>query len=240
VDEWERIAEAKNVAGAYRTFEFDITPELVSAGMNVVAVEIFPQTLDDLGISWGDWNPTPPDKNMGLWQDVYLTISGPVQIRYPAVVSYLVDEDGEVAELTIVAELHNTSDRPVKGKFEAEIAELRLRVEQAVSLGANETKSVKLSSDDFTQLRVKGAKLWWPAQLGSPYLYDLHTSLSIANTISDSQHTHIGIREITTETTNDDASIVCGVLAFQERIVATAFTQRRDHPQARQSPQASA
>ena len=81
------------------------------------------------------WNPTPPDKNMGLWQDVYLTTSGPVEIRHPAVVWHLADKDRATAELTILAELHNASDKPVEGKFQAEIAGLTLRAEQAKSLG---------------------------------------------------------------------------------------------------------
>jgi exo-1,4-beta-D-glucosaminidase len=96
----KKIADAKDVAGAYRTFEFDITPELIKTGRNVLAVEVFAQTQNDLGINWADWNPTPPDKNMGLWQDVYLTTSGPVEIRHPAVVVHLVDKDGATAELS--------------------------------------------------------------------------------------------------------------------------------------------
>src|SRR5262249_2173124 len=140
----KKIADAKDVAGAYRKFEFDITPKLAEAGRNVIAVEVFAQTQNGLGINWGDWKTTPPDKDMGLWQDVYLTTSGPGTIRHPAVVTHLADKDGATAELTILVELHNVSDRPVEGKFQAEIAGLTLRVEQAESLAAGETKSVKL------------------------------------------------------------------------------------------------
>src|SRR5215471_6098142 len=197
----KRIADAKGVAGAYRTFEFDITPVLAKTGMNVLAVEVFAQTLNDLGINWADWNPTPPDKNMGLWQDVYLTTSGPVKIRYPAVVTHLTDKDRAMAEL------HNASDKPVQGKFQAEIAGLALRVEQRESLAAGETKSVKLVPQDFSQLAVRNPKLWWPAQMGSPNLYDLHTSFSIANVISDSQHRWVGIREITSSMTDNGARL---------------------------------
>jgi exo-1,4-beta-D-glucosaminidase len=203
----KKIADAKDVAGAYRTFEFDITPVLAKTGRNVLAVEVFAQTLNDLGINWADWNPTPPDKNMGLWQDVYLTTSGPVKIRYPAVVTHLTDKDRPTAELTILAELHNASDKPVQGKFQAEIAGLALRVEQRESLAAGETKSVKLVPQDFSQLAVRNAKLWWPAQMGSPKLYDLHTSFSIANVISDSQDTWVGIREITSAMTDNGARL---------------------------------
>jgi exo-1,4-beta-D-glucosaminidase len=106
-----------------------------------------------------------------------------------------------------LAELHNASDKLVEGRFQAEIAGLTLRVAQAESLAAGETKSVKLVPRDFTQLAVKNAKLWWPAQMGSPNLYDLHTSFSIANAISDLQHTQIGIREITSEMTEKGARL---------------------------------
>ena len=203
----KKIADAKDVAGAYRQYEFDITPHLAKTGKNVLAVEVFSQTQNDLGINWVDWNPTPPDKNMGLWQDVYLTRSGPVEVRFPAVVTHLADKEGTTAELTILAELHNTTDKPVQGKFEAEIAGLKLRVQQAQSLAAGETKSVRLVTAEFPQLTVKNAKLWWPAQMGTPHLYDFHAAFVIGGAVSDSHNSRIGIREITSETTDKGARL---------------------------------
>ena len=66
---------------------------------------------------------------------------------------------------------------------------------------------MKLVPQDFPQLAVKNAKLWWPAHMGSPNLYDLYTSFSIANAISNSQHTQVGIREITSEMTEKGARL---------------------------------
>ena len=83
-----KIADAKDVAGAYRTYEYDISASLVQGQANSLAVETFAQTEKDLGINWVDWNPAPPDKDMGLWRDVYLQASGPVAIRYPQVVTH--------------------------------------------------------------------------------------------------------------------------------------------------------
>ena len=203
----KKIADAKDVAGAYRRYEFNITPVLAKTGKNVVAVEIFSQTQNDLGINWVDWNPTPPDKNMGLWEDVYLTTSGPVEIRHPAVVTHLADKDGTTAELTVLAELHNATEKPVEGKFAADIAGLKVHATQAVSLAAGETKSITLVAKDFPQLAVKNAKLWWPAQMGTPNLYDLRTSFSIGSAISDSRNTRVGIREITSEITDKGARL---------------------------------
>src|SRR5215470_2815253 len=59
-----QIANAKEVTGAYRTYEFDITPNLSRDGPNVLAVETIAQSEKDLGINWVDWNPAPPDKDM--------------------------------------------------------------------------------------------------------------------------------------------------------------------------------
>jgi len=42
---------------------------------------------NSLAITFVDWNPAPPDKNMGLWREVYLTASGAVALRHPAVLS---------------------------------------------------------------------------------------------------------------------------------------------------------
>src|SRR5262249_16223281 len=132
---------------------------------------------------------------------------GRVQSSSPAVVTHVADTDRGTVELTILAELHNAPNQPVQGEFQAEIAGLALRVEQRESLAAGETKSVKLVRQDFSQLAVRNAKLWWPAQMGSPNLYDLHTSFSIANVISYSQHTRVGIREIRSGMTDNGARL---------------------------------
>ena len=62
----KRIADSTSVAGAYRTYDFDVTEALKPGQQNVLAVETFAPTEKDLGINWVDWNPCPPDKDMGL------------------------------------------------------------------------------------------------------------------------------------------------------------------------------
>ncbi len=49
---------------------------------HVPTVEVFAPTPSDLALNWVDWNPMPPDKNMGLWRDVYVTVTGPVKTVY--------------------------------------------------------------------------------------------------------------------------------------------------------------
>src|SRR6202049_3475244 len=82
----KQIAKSDDVAGAWRTYEFNITDAAKPGAENVIAVQVFSPTEHDLAITFVDWNPAPPDKNMGLWREVYLTTSGPVALRYPTVV----------------------------------------------------------------------------------------------------------------------------------------------------------
>ncbi len=107
-----QIADSNSVAGAYRTYEFDVTKYLAPNGAtNVLAVQTIAQTEKDLGINFVDWNPSPPDKDMGLWREVYLRESGPVTLRYPAVFTHFTDDSLAQANLTVEAELHNAHRR---------------------------------------------------------------------------------------------------------------------------------
>src|ERR1017187_7413317 len=75
----KQIASKNDIAGTWRVFELNPSGGLSAGRENVLAIEVFPPTPDDLAITWVDWNPAPPDKNTGLFRDVYLTASGPVQ-----------------------------------------------------------------------------------------------------------------------------------------------------------------
>jgi len=58
---------------------------------NVLAVETFAPTEKDLGINWVDWNPCPPDKDMGLWGAVDLVSTGTVTLQSPLAVTHFTD-----------------------------------------------------------------------------------------------------------------------------------------------------
>src|SRR5687767_11674061 len=63
----KRVAAAdKDIAGALRTYQLDIT-DAIKPGENVLAVEVWAPLQDQLAITFVDWNPAPPDKSMGLW-----------------------------------------------------------------------------------------------------------------------------------------------------------------------------
>ena len=85
----QKIGESKEIAGTYRIFEFVLTKLVKPGARNVIALEISAPAKEDLGITWVDWNPTPADKNLGIWKEVTLTARGPVAIRNPFVKTQL-------------------------------------------------------------------------------------------------------------------------------------------------------
>jgi exo-1,4-beta-D-glucosaminidase len=196
-----KIADSSQVAGAYRTYEFDITAHAQPGKANVIAVETFAPTETDLGINWVDWNPCPPDKSMGLWGAVELATSGPVAVRSPLVVTHLNGVgEGASAELTAYAELHNASTRMVKGQIDATIAGIRLK--QAVELQPGEDKTAIFDPQSYPELRLKHPQLWWPYQMGTPHLETATVSFAEDGKFSDEQSVRFGIREVTSELTD--------------------------------------
>ena len=193
----KQIANSNDVAGAWRTYELNVTAALKPGAENVLAVQVFAPTENDLAITFVDWNPAPPDKNMGLWRDVYLTATGPVALRYPTVVSKLDSPANDSAQLTVTAQLKNGTDQPIKGKLKGKIEGVSF--EQEVELAANESKDVTFTPDQFPQLSFPNPRLWWPAQMGKPSLYPLTLAFEVNGAISDHSETEFGIRQITSE-----------------------------------------
>jgi len=195
----KKIAGGDTVAGAYRTYEFDVTDGLKTGKENVLAVETFAPGEKDLGINWVDWNPCPPDKDMGLWGGVDLVTSGAVTVRSPLAVTHFEDDSLSVADLTVYAELHNATDHPVKGLATGTVAGIAL--EQPTELAAHEDRTLVFSPEQFPALRIHNPKPWWPWQMGDPHLERLTVSFSTQSGPSDEQSVPFGIREITSEYT---------------------------------------
>ena len=195
----QKIADSTEVAGTFRIFEFDATKFLHPGKRNALAIEIFAPRENDLALTWVDWNPTPPDKDMGIWKDVYLTATGPVTLRHPFVQTKL-DTDYRQATLTISAEVHNASQQPVKGALRAQFEGAAL--EEPVELAAGETKVVAFTPEKHAPLKLAHPRLWWPYQMGAPNLYTAQLEFLLAGKISDSAKVRFGIREVTAELTS--------------------------------------
>ena len=189
------IANSDDVAGAWRTWEFDISAAAKPGTANALAVQVWAPKKDDLAITFVDWNPNPPDKNMGLWRSVYVTTSGPVALRYPAVISELNSPANDLASLTATAVLKNAANHPVQGKLRGKIENITF--EQDVEFAAGESKDVAFEFDQFPQLKMANPKLWWPAQMGAQNFYSLEMEFVTDGHVSDRVKTRFAVRQVT-------------------------------------------
>ena len=199
-----RLASSSEIVGTYRLFELDVTDVVSADRENVLAVEVLPPGPTDLAWTWVDWNPMPPDRDMGLYRAVSLSASGDVVIRHPMVAS-TVAPSHDRADLTVSADVRNLTGREVRGVLRGRIEDVAF--EQAVTLGPHETRAVRVSPDRSPGLRVEHPRLWWPAGMGAPDLHRLDLWFDVGRATSDRQSVRFGIREITSELTATGARL---------------------------------
>ena len=230
-----KVADGTTVAGAYRTYEFDVTEFIRPGKPNVLAVKATAPSEKDLGINWVDWNPCPPDKDMGIWGAVDLIESGPVTVRSPMVVTHFRDAQLNSADLTVYAELHNATGDVVRGVVSGSAAGVRF--EQPVELAAHEDRTVVFSAEKFPTLRVHNPRVWWPYQMGEPHLEHLTVSFSSNAGKSDEKSVDFGIRQITSELTangsrlfrvNGKPILIRGAGWSQDMLLRTAENRLHD------------
>ncbi len=189
-----KIANSDEVAGAFRSYEFDITRYLVRGQANVLAIEVFAQTENDLGIDFLDWNPAPADKSLGLWRGVSIANSGSVTVRNPTASTHFLDDDLSEAELHVAADVANHAEHPVNATVSVAIGLIHLR--QQVTLAAKEAKVVSFNATEFSPLRIKNPVVWWPYQYGDPHLEQLRIAVAADGMESDARSVRFGIREV--------------------------------------------
>ncbi len=187
-----QVADTQEVRNSFHRFSFDITP-FVREGENVLAVEVVPPRPGDFTIGFVDWNPEPPDRNMGLWRPVWLETHGGVEVSEPFVVSRLSD-DLRQAALTASVRINNHARKPLDGEavFAYEGGEVRI----PVTLAAGEQRKILFRPDTFRQLRLENPRLWWSHTLGTPHLYHARFSFEKKGKVLNERKVRFGIRSV--------------------------------------------
>lgn len=206
------------IEGAFMRGKFDVT-DVVAPGKNVVAVEIIrnnhigaikeknKQSTDFNGgilgadnptfhatIGW-DWIPTVRGRNIGIWNDVFLTSTGKVTVADPLVTSVLPLPDTTSATLTAEVIVKNHDANTVNGTLEGKVGNITFQ--KPVSLAAGEEKTVVFDVKDFPQLKMENPRLWWPKGYGAPNLYDANFTFKVGDAVSDAKDFKVGIRQMT-------------------------------------------
>jgi len=192
------VADHADVAGAYPVHGFDVT-RWVHTGTNVLAMRVHPaDPRMSLSMGWVDWNPTPPDNNMGPWRGVDIVQAGPVQLSYPYVLSTL---SPDLARATLVAKVEAknldtvTHDATITGTMAG------VPVQQTIHLAAGQTQVVSFSSSTTAGLALDHPKIWWPVGMGEHPLYPLELTAAVDGTASDRVTATFGIRSVSSNLT---------------------------------------
>ena len=199
------LADDTLVKGMFQRFEFDVTGKVRLGQTNALAVEVFaPGKLPEekyrtkqveATTGWDDHNPQPPDLNMGLWRDVYLTASGPVMLRHPYVQSDLDLPGLDRAHLTVQVLAVNLADSFTTAEIAGTIEETAFSA--TVRLEPEERRWVNITPVQCPQLTIENPRLWWPNPVGPQNLYRMDLSVRVDGDLSDTAGTVFGIREAT-------------------------------------------
>jgi len=145
-------------------------------------------------IGW-DWIPTIRGRNIGIWNDVWLTTTGPVTIEDPFLFTDLPLPDTTKADIHVELILQNHTAEAVTGRIKGIFGEIPF--EEEISLEGLETRTVTLDPSTHAALHLENPALWWPKGYGVPTLYDVQLSFVTADGIvSDKKEFKSGVREM--------------------------------------------
>ncbi len=237
------IADHLEMVGMFLRFRYDITQYVLVNQMNYLAVkihqvdhpglplpgvqfEVFGKTRghaidifkdETLKFSGGwDCAPVVRDRNMGIYQDVYITATGPASIENPYIITDLPLPDTTRADIKIITELKNNSKEEINGVLTVKISLINnlkfptytkylggsmpdIIIIKKVKLTADRATDVVLNSSEFTSLSIHNPYLWWPNGYGKQYLHNMELTFSIDGKTSDKKNITFGIRKVTSE-----------------------------------------
>ena len=210
-----------NIEGAFTRKQFNIT-ELANYGNdNFLAVLIHKnenpgpvtiQTAESPGKNGGilgadnptihasvgwDWVPTIRGRNLGIYNDVFISYAQDVQLRDPWIITDLdIEKDFSKAELTVKTILQNACDMPRNIVVKGTIQPGNINFESTpISLQGNENREVTVAN-----LTIENPTLWWPNTYGEQFLYTATLTAYIDNKKSDQKSFDFGVREFTYKT----------------------------------------
>jgi len=232
----KQIADSTQMAGMFADYNLDVTDAITAGGENALAVKIYPldyagypakEQLQALGpffenggptgdigknvtmlcsVGW-DWIPPVRDRNMGIWQPVYLRTTGAVTIGHPKLITDLPKlPDTSVAKLSLNLSLSNHSSTEQKGKLTVSIkpenfAGQPVQFTQNEIVAANAVSVVDLNGDKISQLLIHQPRLWWPNGYGRANLYRMRLQFTDAKGIADDTSFVFGIRTVSSQAT---------------------------------------
>jgi len=225
----KQIASANDVAGMFERFRFEITKEASIGGINTLAVRIHQldvpgdplyEQLDgvrgDFGpnagdaqilknvtmyqtIGW-DWTPSVRDRNIGIWQHVWVEATGPITVRDPAGFVDPQWQSNADAPITVRGYLDNATASNVPTKLKVRIEPIGFEapvIETETSINAVPGRhEFVLRPVDHHELVIQKPHVWWPVTYGDHPLYKLSVTATVDGKTSGSASSLLGVRTV--------------------------------------------
>ncbi|KAK4427659.1 Mannosylglycoprotein endo-beta-mannosidase [Sesamum alatum] len=202
--------------GMFRRHSIDVTDIIKPDGQNLLAVLVYPpdhpgrippeggghEIRKDVAAQYvegWDWMAPIRDRNTGIWDEVFLSVTGPVKIVDPHLVSSFFDHYKRVY-------LHSTLELVNKSNW---VAECFLSVQVATELEGNicmvehlQTQTLSIPAESQVQYTLPELffykpNLWWPNGMGEQSLYNVEITVDVkGNGESDSWSQQFGFRKI--------------------------------------------
>lgn len=194
------------IKGFVQRGKFDITSLIKIGGENALAVLVYlPQRPVSNSASptyassdgW-DWMPSVPGLNSGIQDDVFLSNSGNISIIDPFIKTGLPNNSS--ANISILVDLQNNSATTQNAKISGLINPGNISFSQDITIDSEQTKSITLDYNTFSQLIIHNPKLWWPNGYGDPNMYSCSLKVNIGDVTSDSSTVNFGIKKYTYDT----------------------------------------
>jgi beta-galactosidase/beta-glucuronidase len=233
------IADSARMVGMFEEFDLDVSKAISAGTENALAVKIYPldvpgepstpqlEAMDDFydnggptgdigknvtmlsSVGW-DWIPEVRDRNMGIWQPVFLRTTGQVTIVRPRIITELPSlPDTGLAKLSLDFLLKNNSGQARKGTLQVTISPENftgpsVHFTKSLAVGAAESKTIRLSAADVPELLIHHPRLWWPNGYGTPSLYRIRLQYNDGSGVSDDSSFVFGIRTVSSTATTVD------------------------------------
>ena len=227
----KQIADSTQMAGMFAEYRLDVTRQIKAGAMNVLVVKIYPldypgipdtEQLKAMGdffknggptgdigknvtmlcsVGW-DWIPPVRDRNIGIWQPVYLRTSGQIIIDQPKLVTELPSlPDTGIAKLSLKLKLKNFSPTSETGKLTITITPETFKANpvqfsREISVPGNSVSMVDFNPEEVKELTLIKPRLWWPNGYGRPELYRIKIKYSNNTGTIDETTFLFGVRTV--------------------------------------------
>lgn len=225
------VADSTQMVGMFAEYSFDVSKVIKSGEENFLAVKIYPLDFPglpaqeqlkamgdffenggptgDIGknvtmlcsVGW-DWMPPVRDRNMGIWQPVFLRTSGDVTIMQPHLITDLPNlPDTTFADLSINLTLSNHGLNNTKGTLKInihpeDVAGQVINISKEVTIAPGTNTVVDLNAGNTAQFHIRNPRLWWPNGYGKANLYRIHLQYEANGVVSDDTTFAFGIRTV--------------------------------------------